>query len=82
MARSISIDTLALHNISLGDDNITMMHDSTKADKEGENWVPKHVYSNPKDPLICPNLALGIWLALNQKSFEHSEKLFWKQKWW
>ena len=79
MARSISIDPLSLHDMSLGDDNTIILHDSTKSDKEGENLVPKHVHANPENPLICPSVALGTWLALNQQSFELSEQLFRKQ---
>ena len=70
MARCISVDPLSLHHFSLGEDNFTVLHDSTKMDKKGEKLVQKHVYANPKDPIICPNLAIGIWFALNQASFE------------
>ena len=56
-----------------------IQHDSTKSDKEGENLVQKHVHANPENPLICPSVALGTWLALNQQSFELSEQLFRKQ---
>ena len=37
MGRSISIDPLAFHNISLGEDNIIILHDSTKVDKKEKN---------------------------------------------
>ena len=67
MARCISIDPIALHNFSLGEDNIMAEHDSTKADKEGLKSVKKHIYANPTDPTICPNTAFGVWLALKVK---------------
>ena len=38
MGRSISIDPLAFHNISVGEDNIIIKHDSTKADKKEKNY--------------------------------------------
>ena len=41
--------------------------------------MKKHTCANPMDPMICPNTALEIWLALDQKSFERSEKLFRKE---
>ena len=76
MARSISIDPLAFHNMSVGEDNIIILHDSTKSDKKGEKLVSKHCYAHPKDPLCCINTALGIWLHLNQPMLEKSELIF------
>jgi hypothetical protein len=77
MARSISIDPLALHNISISEDHFVIRHDSTKSDKEGEKTHNKAVYCNPLDPVLCPGLSLGIWLSLNQNTFrDNSERLF------
>jgi hypothetical protein len=36
MARSISIEPLALHNIAISEDHFVICHYSTKSDKEGE----------------------------------------------
>ena len=47
MARSISIDPLVLHNISVSEDHFVICHDSTKSDKEGEKTHNKAVYCNP-----------------------------------
>ena len=79
MARAISVDPIGLYNFSFGEDNFCSLHDHTKTDKEGQNLVQKHVCANPFDSIICPNTALGIWLALNQKSFEKSERVFRKE---
>ena len=49
MARSISIDPLSFHNISLGENNIIIVHDSTKTDKQGEKLVKNHCYAHPTD---------------------------------
>ena len=77
MARSISIDPLALHNISISEDHFVFRHDSTKTDKEGEKIHNKAVYCNPLDPLVCTGVSLGIWLSLEQNSFQdNSEKIF------
>ena len=76
MARSISIDPLSLHNISIGEDCLVIRHDSTKSDKEGERLHKKHVYANPKDPMACPVLALGVWCCVNQDCLGTSETLF------
>ena len=77
MARSISIDPLALHNITISEDHFVFRHDSTKSDKEGAKIHNKAVYCNPLDPLLCPGVSLGIWLSLNQNAFrDNSERLF------
>jgi hypothetical protein len=47
MARSISIDPLVLHNISISGDHFVIRHDSTKSDKEGAKIYCKAVYCNP-----------------------------------
>jgi hypothetical protein len=69
MARSISIDPLALHNISISEDHFVMKHDSTKTDKEGDKTHNKAVYCNPLDPVVCIGVSLGIWLSLEQHAF-------------
>ena len=76
MARSISIDPLALHNIGISEDHFVICHDSTKSDKEGERTHNKAVYCNPLDPVLCPGVSLGIWLSLNQNRFRDSERIF------
>jgi hypothetical protein len=77
MARSISIDPLALHNISICEDHFVICHDSTKSDKEGEKVHNKSVYCSPLDPILCPGVSLGIWLSLNQNTFrDNSEQIF------
>ena len=77
MARSISIDPLALHNITISEDHFVIRHDSTKSDKEGVKTHNKAVYCNPLDPILCPGVSLGIWLSLNQNTFhDNSERIF------
>ena len=76
MARSISIDPLALHNVSVSEDHFIFKHDSTKSDKKGEKLHNKGVYCNPLDPTVCVGVSLGVWLCLEQDSFEKSEKIF------
>ena len=77
MARSISIDPLALHNMAISEDHFVIRHDSTKSDKEGEKIHNKAVYCNPLDPILCPGVSLGIWLSLNQDTFrDNSERIF------
>jgi hypothetical protein len=78
MARSISIDPLALHNIAISEDHFVIRHDSTKSDKEGVKTHNKAVYCNPLDPpVLCPGVSLGVWLSLNQNTFrDNSERVF------
>jgi hypothetical protein len=77
MARSISIDPLALHNIGVSEDHFVIRHDSTKSDKEGDKIHNKAVYCNPMDHILCPGVSLGVWLSLNQNTFrDNSERIF------
>ena len=77
MARSISISSIALHNIKRGvSDSIQFKYDETKMDKSGEFVQTKNCYANPQTPYLCLYLALGCWLSINSESFETTEKLF------
>ena len=77
MARSISIDPLALHNISISEDHFVICHDSTKSDNEGAKTHSKAVYCNPLDFVLCPGVSLGVWLSLNQNTFRNNfERIF------
>jgi len=76
MARSISISSIALHNIKRGvSDSIQFKYDETKMDKSGEFVQTKNCYANPQTPYLCLYLALGCWLSINSESFETTEKL-------
>ena len=78
MARTISVDCLALHNIQRGtSDSIKIKHDETKTDKAGEFTHEKNCYANPKDATVCMFFALGCYLSLNQEKFKRgSDKIF------
>ena len=77
MARSISIDPLSLHYFSISEDHFVVRHGSTKCDKEGDKPHNKAVYCNPHDSVVCVGVSLGIWLCIEQRSFEdNSEKMF------
>jgi hypothetical protein len=76
MARSINIGVLALHNFRVGEDSIICKYDKSKTDQAGERVSDKNIYANPLDPIVCPHLALGIWLYLESSSFEETENLF------
>ena len=77
MARTASIDALALHNLKRGkSDSITFSHDATKSDQAGQFAMEKNVYSNPLEPEVDCFLALAVWMSLKQSSFESSEQIF------
>ncbi len=77
MARSINVDSIALHSIKKGiSDSITFKYDETKMDKTGEFVQEKNCYSNPHKPLYCVFTALGCYLSINAESLEKNERLF------
>ena len=77
MARSINIDSVALHSIKRGiSDSITFKYDETKVDKTGEFVQEKNVYSNPFQGHLCFFTALGVYLSLHQEHLAETEKLF------
>ena len=77
MSRSISIDSLAFHNIKSGtSDSIKFKFDETKADKTGEFTQEKNCYANPLTAHLCYFLSLGCWISLNAKRLATTEKLF------
>jgi hypothetical protein len=61
-ARSHSVATLMLHHFEWKEDSLLVTLPKHKGDQEGTNVVPKHVYANPKNPLICPILSLAIYM--------------------
>ena len=78
MARSINIDPLGFHNFSKGqEDSIEIICGATKADKTGENVMPKNIFGNPSDHRICIFFALGAYLCINRNKFsEGNDYLF------
>ena len=41
------------------------IHIGKKNDQEGANGFARHVYANPKDPVVCPILAMSIVVITN-----------------
>ena len=78
MVRSINIDPLGFHNFSKGqEDSIEIIYGATKADKTGENVMPKNIFGNPSDHRICIFFALGAYLCINRNKFsEGNDYLF------
>jgi len=80
MGRSINVEPLCFHNLTVFADTIKIVYDSNKADQGGDNVTIKHVYANPVKPQICSYLALGIYLCLNALRYEKVELIFRKGK--
>ena len=76
MTRSINIDYVGFSNLKRGTDSLVIKYDDTKADKTGENCHNKKLYTNPKDPIGCVFLAIGIYCAMEHKSLENKNCLF------
>jgi hypothetical protein len=63
MARSISVALLKYAHVVDGSDGIIFMIPCQKNDQEGDNTTfSKHLYCNPDNPLVCPILALALWV--------------------
>ena len=82
MSRCASIDPLGFKNFSIRNDAHAVLHDSTKADQEGERCFAKHLFANGQNWLLCQWTGMGLYCALNDKDFECSknDKFFWKPK--
>ena len=65
MCRSKNIKTLGLTCFKLAGDSTLVSFARTKSAKDGVKVNQKHVYSNPIEPEIDINLALGAYLASN-----------------
>lgn len=77
MARSINIDPLGFHNVSQCQmDAIELTYDDTKADKTGEKLMPKNIFGNPFNYVICWFTAMGCYLAINNTKFVAGKDTF------
>jgi hypothetical protein len=81
MCRCNSVATLMYAHISRGEDCIIFTLPKQKNDPEGDKGFPKHVYSNPSNPTICPVLAIALWVftrSFNRSDYdaESSNRLF------
>ena len=79
MARSVNIDPLGFHNISQSQmDCIEVAYDDTKADKTGEKLMPKNIFGNPSNYLLCFFCAMGCYLTINNSKFTENSDLFFR----
>jgi hypothetical protein len=76
MARSNTVFSLLWNNFGWSGDCLTILYEKSKTNQEGENRVPRHVYANPDDPVICQILALGIKICSEESSNSVSFEVF------
>jgi len=76
MARSKNVGKLAYHNFTTGDEFIKICYNKTKADQNGKKIRDRYVYANSFNPLVCPVLALGVWVTLESKRLRSTTSLF------
>lgn len=62
MSRSESIETIMLQHIDWNEDALVIEEQGHKGDQAGADKFGKHVYANPKEPSICPILAIAVLL--------------------
>lgn len=69
IARSSTVADLLWNNVGCLGDCITVLYEKGKTNQDGMNKVPWHIYANPKDPLICSVLAIGLKLCTETDTF-------------
>lgn len=69
MSRSVTVSPLLWNDIGWVGDCMTITYQTSKTNQEGLHVVPRHIFANPVDPLICPVLALGLKL-ISESDFE------------
>jgi hypothetical protein len=62
IARCVSVASLMYDHITWEEDSMVIVFPTTKADQEGKNCSPKHVFANVQCPEICPILSFAIFL--------------------
>jgi hypothetical protein len=60
IARCGSVAAMMMQHINWEGDALLITIPKSKADQEGNNSFPRHLYANPLQPVICPVLALAV----------------------
>ena len=60
IARCSSVAAMMMQHINWEGDALLITIPKSKADQEGNNCFPRHLYANPLQPVICPVLALAV----------------------
>jgi hypothetical protein len=62
----VTVGEILFDAISWEGDAMTIHIGKMKNDQGGAHGFARHVYANPKDPLICPILSIGVLVLLDQ----------------
>jgi hypothetical protein len=63
ICRATNCVNILIPHLSWHEDSLIVQFAQSKTDQTGDNArFPRHVYSNPLDPAICPILSLAIYL--------------------
>ena len=77
ISRSEATETISFNQLKWDGDHLKVYFPSHKSDKLGENKdEPRHVYSNPVIPAVCPIRALASYLLLFPDIVSENTKLF------
>eukprot|EP00603_Paraphysomonas_imperforata_P004644 CAMPEP_0114439124 /NCGR_PEP_ID=MMETSP0103-20121206/15022_1 /TAXON_ID=37642 ORGANISM="Paraphysomonas imperforata, Strain PA2" /NCGR_SAMPLE_ID=MMETSP0103 /ASSEMBLY_ACC=CAM_ASM_000201 /LENGTH=694 /DNA_ID=CAMNT_0001609847 /DNA_START=28 /DNA_END=2109 /DNA_ORIENTATION=- len=60
IARAVTVGNILFDAISWEGDSLTIHIGKMKNDQEGAHAFARHVYANPKDPVVCPVLSLAV----------------------
>lgn len=74
IARAVTVSNILFNAISWEGDAMTIWIGKMKNDQVGKNGYARHVYANPKDPLICPVLSFAIIVFTRGYSRDDSER--------
>jgi hypothetical protein len=66
MSRASNVTRICFEHIEWHDDALTILFCTTKTDQGGDRTHPRHIYANPFKPEICPILAMGVFLLVNE----------------
>ena len=82
MCRSRSTGDLKRIHVSGQLDHITFRHGTTKSDHDGTNQVAHAMYGDPLDPIICPLLALGVFVCVSESlaDSQHQFTIYHRQR--
>lgn len=76
VARASIISDLLWNNIGWNGDCLTVLYEKGKCNQDGSKKVPRHVFANPDDPIICPILALGLKLCCESYVSKETIRVF------
>lgn len=74
IARAVTVGNIMFDHISWDEDALTINIGKQKNDQEGNNGFARHVYANPKNPTVCPVLAMALFVFCDSYRREGSDR--------